>query len=210
MIHPTADVAAGARIGDGTKLWNGVQVREGVVIGRDCNLGKDVYVDTGVVIGDRVKVQNSVSLFRGVTLEDGVFVGPCATFTNDLWPRSIRPDGCLRDDKDWAVVPTLVRYGASIGANATIICGITIGRWAMVAAGAVVTGDVPDHGLVVGVPARLVGYVCECGRKLAGGGRAWRCPACGRAFDLPPLPGAAAGGAARRSRKGRTGAASAT
>lgn len=200
MIHPTAEVAAGARVGEGTKLWNGVQVREGATIGRECTLGKDVYVDTGVVIGDRVKLQNGVSLFRGVTLEDGVFVGPYATFTNDLWPRSIRPDGALRTDADWAVIRTLVRYGASIGANATIICGVTIGRWAMVAAGALVTHDVPDQGLVVGAPARLVGYVCECGRKLTGRGGTWRCPACDRTFELPPLPKASAGGAPARGR----------
>lgn len=188
MIHPTAEVAEGVRIGEGTNLWNGVQVRPGAVIGRECNLGKDVYVDCGVLIGDRVKVQNGVSLYKGVTLEDGVFVGPHAAFTNDLWPRSITPDGRLRTEADWEVVPTLVRHGASIGAHATIVCGITIGRWAMVAAAAVVTRDVPEQALVAGAPARVTGYVCECGRKLSAAAGGWRCPVCDRTYDLPPLP----------------------
>lgn len=157
-IHPSADVAADCEIGAGTSIWNNGQVREGASIGAGCNLGKDVYVDTGAVIGDRVKVQNGVSVYRGVTVEDDVFLGPNMTFTNDLYPRAF--------NSEWHVSETLVKKGASIGANATVVCGRTVGQYAMVAAGSVVTRDVPAHGLVMGNPARLVGFVCRCGRKL--------------------------------------------
>jgi len=156
--HPTAIIEEGAVIGEGTRIWHFAHVRSGARIGRNCNIGKDVYIDRDVVIGDEVKIQNGVSVYRGVTLEDKVFVGPYAVFTNDLYPRAF--------STDWKVVPTLVKEGASIGANATIVCGVTIGKYAMVAAGAVVTRDVPDHGLVMGNPARLRGFVCYCGRPL--------------------------------------------
>ncbi|MCS6849050.1 MAG: acyltransferase [Anaerolineae bacterium] len=165
-IHPTAEVSERARIGEGTSIWNNAQVREDAVIGKNCIIGKGVYIDAGVVIGDNVKIQNNVSVFHGVTIEDGVFIGPHVCFTNDMLPRAINPDGTLKSAQDWTVVNTTVRYGASIGANATIVCGITIGRWAMVGAGSVVTKDVPDHGLVYGNPATLRGYVCKCGRRL--------------------------------------------
>jgi acetyltransferase-like isoleucine patch superfamily enzyme len=147
-----------------------------------------VYVDSGAVVGNQVKLQNRVSIYRGVTLEDGVFVGPHATFTNDLYPRAVTPDGVPVSEEDWLPVETLVKYGASIGAGAVILPGVTVGRWAMVGAGAVVTHDVPDHGLVRGCPARLSGYACRCGhtvRHLAG---AWNCPHCGSTYDLPSLP----------------------
>ena len=124
-------------------------------------------MDSGVRIGSNVKIQNNVSLYRGVTLEDGVFCGPHCVFTNDLRPRAINPDGTLKTTEDWHVSETLVRYGAAIGAHATVVCGITIGRWAMVGAGSVVTRDVPDYGLVYGNPARLRGFVCPCGENLA-------------------------------------------
>lgn len=166
FAHPSADVSPQAEIGEGTKIWQQCQIREGSVIGRHCILGKGVYVDVGVRIGNHVKIQNGVSLYRGVTLEDGVFCGPHCVFTNDLRPRAINPDGSLKTQADWQVSETLVRYGASIGANATIVCGVTIGRWAMIGAGAVVTHDVPDYGLAYGNPARLQGFVCPCGEKL--------------------------------------------
>lgn len=166
FAHPSADVSPQAEIGEGTKIWQQCQIREGSVIGRNCILGKGVYVDSGVRIGDNVKIQNGVSLYRGVTLEDGVLCGPHCVFTNDLRPRAINPDGSLKTAEDWLVSETLVRYGAAIGANATIVCGVTIGRWAMIGAGAVVTRDVPDYGLVYGNPARLRGFVCPCGEKL--------------------------------------------
>lgn len=156
--HPSAEISQGATIGDGTKIWNQVQIREGAVIGENCVLGKDVYVDAGVRLGNRVKVQNGVSIYQGVTIEDDVLVGPHAAFTNDLFPRAFLPD--------WQITPTLVQEGASIGANATIVCGVTIGRYAMVSAGAVVASDVPAHCLVIGNPARIAARVCRCGHKL--------------------------------------------
>ena len=148
MIHPTAIVELGAVIGHGTKVWHFAHIRTGAEIGADCVIGKDVYIDELVVIGDRVKIQNGVSVYQGVTLEDEVFVGPHVVFTNDPYPRSVGP---------WEVVPTRIRRGASLGANATILCGIEIGEWAMVGAGAVVTHSVPAGMLVRGNPARVVG-----------------------------------------------------
>lgn len=167
--HPTADISPRATIGSGTRIWHHCQVREDAVIGQNCVLSKDVYVDVGVHIGDNVKVQNGVSVYHGVTLEDGVFCGPHCVFTNDRLPRAINPDGSPKSGNDWAVGKTLVRSGASIGAHATIVCGVTVGRWAMVGAGAVVTHDVPDYGLVYGSPARLRGFVCPCGEKMTAG-----------------------------------------
>lgn len=161
LIHPTAEVHASARVGRGTKIWNGVQVRENAVIGDQCSFGKDTYVDVGVLIGNRVRVQNGVSIYRGVSIEDDVFVGPHVCFTNDLYPRA--------HSTDWKVVPTRVRTGASLGAGAAIVCGVTVGAHALVGVGAVVTADVPAHGLVVGNPARLKGWVCRCGRPFPGG-----------------------------------------
>src|SRR5207249_8938182 len=170
-IHPSAEVSAEATVGEGTSIWHWAQVREGARIGARCNIGKDVYVDTFVVIGDDCKIQNFATLYRGVQVGNRVFVGPHVCFTNDLYPRAVSPD--------WQVVPTSVEDGASIGANATILCGITIGRNAMVGAGAVVTKDVPPHALVAGVPAKVIGWVCECGRPLD---QAMRCTHDGRTF----------------------------
>lgn len=167
-VHVTAEVSDAAQIGAGTKIWNQAQVREGAVIGRDCIISKNVYVDSGVRIGDRVKIQNNVNVYHGVTVEEDVFLGPSMTFTNDRFPRAFIGD--------FEVVDTVVRRGASIGANATIRCGIEIGAYAMVGCGSVVTKDVPPHALVVGNPARQVGWVCRCGGKLDEQGR---CPACG-------------------------------
>ena len=166
-IHPTAEVSPNAEIGSGTSIWHQAQIREGARIGVNCTLSKGVYVDSGVIIGDNVKVQNYVSVYHGVTIEDGVFCGPHCVFTNDKAPRAINQDGSLKSGDDWTISQTVVRRGASIGANATIVCGITIGRWAMIGAGAVVTRDVPDYGLVLGNPARLRGFVCPCGGRLS-------------------------------------------
>ena len=167
FAHPTADISPRAAIGSGTRIWHHCQVREDAVIGRNCILSKDVYIDTGVRIGDNVKLQNGVSVYHGVTLEDGVFCGPHCVFTNDRSPRAINIDGSPKGGEDWALVETLVRSGASIGAHATIVCGVTLGRWCMVGAGAVVTSDVPAYGLVYGNPARLRGFVCSCGETMA-------------------------------------------
>ena len=166
-IHPTAEVASEAQIGAGTHIWRQAHIREYAVIGELCNIGKGVYIETRVRIGSRVKIQNHVSIFEGVTLEDGVFVGPHVCFTNDLHPRAITPDGRLKAAADWQITPTLVRYGASIGAGAVIVCGVTIGTFALIGAGAIVARDVPPHALVLGNPARLCGYVCRCAHSLA-------------------------------------------
>lgn len=187
-IHATADVAESAAIGAGTRIWHQAQVREGAVLGEECTVGKSAYIDHNVQIGSRVKIQNRASLYCPLTLEDGVFVGPHAVFTNDRLPRAITPDGALKSESDWDVSPTTVRYGASVGAGAIILPGITIGRFALVAAGAVVTRDVPDHGLVIGSPAQQAGYVCVCARRLVESmdgpsGRRWSCAACDRLYE---------------------------
>jgi acetyltransferase-like isoleucine patch superfamily enzyme len=191
-IHPSADVSENSIIGTGTKIWQHCQVREGAELGRCCILSKGVYIDAYVKIGNNVKIQNGVSIYHGVTLEDGVFCGPYCVFTNDLHPRAINPDGSLKDASDWQISETLIKYGASVGANATIICGHTIGEWAMIGAGSVVTCDVPAHGLVVGNPARLVGFVCACGTKAqpvvessSEDSVCYKCSSCGEQFDIP-------------------------
>ena len=158
FIHPSAHVDSRASVGAGTKIWINVQVREKAVIGVDCVISKDVYIDTGVTIGDRVKIQNGVSVYNGVVIEDDVFVGPHACFTNDRVPRVF--------NVDWKIAPTLVKKGSSIGASATIVCGNTVGEYAMVAAGSVVTHDVPPFTLVVGNPARPVARIDEAGNKV--------------------------------------------
>lgn len=162
-IHATADVSSAATVGDDTVVWHRTQIREHATVGEGCVLGQDVYVDIEVRIGNRVKIQNRASLYRGVTVEDGVFIGPHAIITNDRHPRAIRPDGALKTGDDWTVSPIVIAYGASIGAGAIIVAGVRIGRWALIAAGATVTEDVPDYGLVMGVPAKLRGFVTETG-----------------------------------------------
>jgi len=159
QIHPTAEVEDGAQIGDGTRVWHLGYIRGSAKVGHSCNLGRNVYLDTEVTVGNLVKIQNNVSVYQGVTLEDEVFVGPSAVFTNDLRPRAQNPD--------WEVTPTLVRHGASIGANATIVCGVTVGAWAMIAAGSVVTKDVQPHQLVAGNPARPKGWVNRAGEVVS-------------------------------------------
>lgn len=159
FAHETAIVEAGAVLGVDTKVWHHAHVRTGAHVGAGCVLGKNVYVDAGAIVGDRVKLQNNVSVYVGVTIGDDVFVGPAATFTNDLVPRAF--------NHDWVVTPTEVADGASIGANATIVCGIRLGSYSMVAAGATVTRSVDDHQLVGGTPARHLGWVCRCGRVVS-------------------------------------------
>ena len=156
--HETA-IVEGTNIGEGTRIWHFAHVRASARIGRDCNIGKSVYIDSDVIIKNRVKIQNFVSIYKGVIIEDDVFVGPAVTFTNDLYPRA---DHWSPED----IISTVVRKGASIGANSTIICGIEIGTYAMIGAGSIVTKNVPPFGLVLGNPAKLKGYICYCGRKL--------------------------------------------
>lgn len=187
MIHPTADVSTDARVGRDTRIWHEAQVREGASIGAQCTIGKGVYIDRDVVVGDRVKIQNRASLYRGVTIEDGVYIGPHVSFANDRYPRAVTPDGSAKTDAGWQLLPTLVREGASIGAGAIVLPGVTIGRWAMVGAGAVVTRDLPDHALAFGNPARAIGCVCVCGRPLDREGERWRCPACDRSYQFEPV-----------------------
>jgi len=178
-VHPTADVSERASIGEGASIWHQAQVREGAVIGPGCIIGKGVYVGADVSLGANCKVQNYSCLYEGVTLEDGVFVGPEVVFTNDRFPRAINPDGTLKTTNDWHVGPSLVRYGAAIGSRSVIVPGITIGRWALVGAGSVVTKDVPDHALVVGTPARQMGWVCVCAQRLS---ENLTCAVCGRCY----------------------------
>ena len=189
IIHSTAEVAENAKIGENTKIWHHCQVRPRAVIGENCNIGKGVYIDADVQIGDNVKIQNYVSVYHGVTVEDGVFIGPHACFTNDMRPRAINADGSPKSEDDWVLSKTLVKKGAAIGANSTIRCGITVGEWAMVGSGSVVTRDIPDFGLVFGNPARLRGFVCTCGEKLEKSGEKGdfiiaHCSACGYSVKI--------------------------
>ncbi len=164
-IHATATVAASAVVGDRSQIWMHCQIREDVRLGEDCILGKNIYLDSGVQIGHRVKIQNNVSVFAGVTIEDGVFVGPHVCFTNDKVPRAVNPDGSLKAATDWQITDTRVQTGAAIGANSTIVCGVTIGAWAMVGSGSVVTRSVPAYALVYGNPARVQGWVTPSGER---------------------------------------------
>ena len=165
-VHPTAEVSPSAEIGPGTRIWHQAQVRERARIGANCIVSKGVYIDFDVQVGNNVKIQNGAFLYHGCSIEDGVFIGPGVIFTNDKQPRAINPDGTLKGADDWEVGRTLVRRGASVGCGSIVLPDVTIGCFAMVGAGAVVSRDVPDYGLVQGVPARLVGFVCACGEKL--------------------------------------------
>lgn len=177
-IHESAIVDAGAQIGSGTRVWHFSHVCAGAVLGEKCSLGQNVYVANRVTIGNHVKIQNNVSIYEGVTLEDYVFCGPSMVFTNVRTPRSAYPRNTSRDYH-----PTLVKKGASIGANATIVCGSTIGEWAFIAAGAVVTKDVPSYALVAGVPGKVIGWACECGTTLKFEKERARCGACAKQYQ---------------------------
>lgn len=175
FVHESSYIDANVSIGEGSKIWYFCHVHEGAQIGENCSLGQNVNISNNVKIGNGVKIQNNVAVYEGVELEDYVFCGPSMVFTNDLTPRSKYPKG------PGGYKNTLVKYGASIGANATVVCGNTIGRWAMIAAGALVTKDVPDYALMVGLPAEQVGWVCECGAKL---NKEYKCDECKRQYTL--------------------------
>lgn len=182
-VQPSADVDDRAQIGDGSSVWHLAQVREGAVLGSHCIVGRGAYVGSGVTMGDNCKLQNYALVYEPAVLEDGVFVGPAVVFTNDHYPRSIAPDGTLKRGDDWEAVGVTVRQGASIGARSVCVAPVTIGRWALVAAGSVVTKDVPDFALVAGVPARRIRWVGRAGVPLEPAGEGtWKCPETGELY----------------------------
>lgn len=180
FIHPSASVDKGCTIGKGTKIWHNSQILIGAQIGEKCVIGHNCFVGSRAKLGNGVKLETNIDVWDLVTLEDYVFVGPSAVFTNDINPRSKYPKKKYPQYGKW--IPTLVKSGASIGANATIVCGITIGRNAMIGAGSVVTKDVPDYAIVVGVPSRAIGWMCECGTKLVFKQNNGTCPECKRKY----------------------------
>lgn len=166
MIAPNADIDERARVAESARVWHLAQVREDAVVGENCIIGRGAYVDAGVLLGDNCKIQNNALVYAPAVLEDGVFVGPAAVFTNETFPRAINPDGTLKAASDWESVGVTVRRGAAVGARAVVLGGVEVGEWALVAAGSVVTRDVPPHALMVGMPARRVGWVGTDGMKM--------------------------------------------
>ena len=178
FVHESSYVDEGCVIGEGTKIWHFCHIQSGAKIGKKCSLGQNVNVSNNVTVGDGCKIQNNVSLYEGVELEGNVFCGPSCVFTNDLTPRAKYPKGRANYKK------TLIKEGASIGANATIVCGHTVGRCALIGAGAVVASDVPDYALMLGVPSRIAGYVCRCGERLTFQENNAQCRVCGRNYQM--------------------------
>lgn len=174
-----AIISASASIDPTAKIWAHAQIREGAVIGPECVVGNGAYIDSNVRLGARCKVQNRALLYEDAELEDGVFIGPGVILTNDRYPRAVNPDATLKTPADWTAGSTRIRRGASVGAGSIILPGLTIGRWALIAAGSLITRDVPAHAIVMGSPASMVGYVCVCARRLDDN---LACPACGRRY----------------------------
>jgi acetyltransferase-like isoleucine patch superfamily enzyme len=199
-IHPGAELEDDVAVGAGTTIWQRAQVRTGARIGAECVIGRDVFVDTTVSIGDRVKIQNGALVYVGVTVEDGVFIGPGAILTNDRYPRAITSTGELARGDDWTISPIVLRSGCSVGAGAIVVAGCDVGSFATIGAGAVVTKSVNAHALVVGNPARRIGWMCACGVRLLGEDNAnapadpgayathasFHCPDCGRRYEYVP------------------------
>jgi len=179
-IHLGVEVEKGAKIGSGTEIWNNSQVKKGAKIGKNCKIGHNCFISSRAKLGDGVKLESNIDVWDLVTLEDYVFVGPSAVFTNDINPRAKYPKKKFPHYGKW--LPTLVREGATIGANSTVLCGNTIGKWAMIGAGAVVVNDVPDYAIVVGVPAKIIGWVCKCGNRLEFKGEKAICKICKRKY----------------------------
>ncbi|WP_297626916.1 acyltransferase [Nocardioides sp.] len=183
VVAPTASIEDGARVGPGAQVWDQCVVRTGAEVGADTILGRGVYVGPGARIGERCKVQNQALVYEPAVLEDGVFIGPAVVLTNDTYPRAVTPDGRLKGAEDWEAVGVTVREGAAVGARAVCVAPVTIGRWASVGAGSVVTRDVPDHALVVGSPARQVGWVGRSGVPLVSDSHdRWICPRSGEVY----------------------------
>lgn len=182
-VMPSADVSDSASVGAGTSIWHLAQVRENAEIGENCIVGRGAYIGTGVVMGRNCKVQNYALVYEPAILSDGVFIGPAVVLTNDTYPRAINPDLSLKSSHDWAPVGVVIREGAAIGARAVCVAPVTIGAWATVAAGAVVTKDVLDYALVAGVPARQIGWVGKSGHRLERSGSEWVCPQTGAHYE---------------------------
>jgi acetyltransferase-like isoleucine patch superfamily enzyme len=188
-IHPSAIVSPDATIGEGTRIWHQAHIRERARLGRECIVGKGAYIDFDVVIGDRCKLQNGVYVYHGVTMDDGVFVGPGVMLLNDKNPRAINPDGSLKVEADWNVCPIHIGHGAAIGAGVIVSPGVSVGKWASVGAGSVVTRNVRDYALAYGNPARVAGFVCPCGQRfnMDAGGEEVVDEVCGRCgLTVPP------------------------
>lgn len=184
-IHPSAEVSSEALIGGGTKIWHQVHIREGADLGKNCIVGKGSYIDFDVKIGDNCKLQNGAMVYHPAVLEEGVFLGPGVIIANDKYPRAVNPDMTLKSVDDWEASAVKIGKGAAIGAGSIVLPGVKIGAWALIGSGSVVTKDVADHEMVVGHPARHIGYACYCGRRLDDeGGGYFRCNYCGRQVQI--------------------------
>ncbi|TFD50803.1 N-acetyltransferase [Cryobacterium frigoriphilum] len=184
FVAPSADVDASAIVGTGSKIWHLAQIREQARIGSECVIGRGSYIGPGAVLGAHCKVQNYALIYEPAVLADGVFIGPAVVLTNDQYPRAVSPDGSVKSADDWTAVGVTVHTGASIGARAVCVAPVTIGRWALVAAGSVVTRDVPDFALVAGTPAKRIGWVGRAGVPLVAADGHWVCPKTGARYTL--------------------------